>query len=270
VSTTSAVGELLRRARESRGLTLDSIARQTKIPLRRLEAIERDDAAAWTHEFYRRAEARTYARAVGVDPNLVSAELERASAPAVPMAPPSKVRHWRAPRVHTGAMLLLLGCAAAALLGRTLTQRPAVAARNVDVAHDTAPRPVASPAESPVGTGGRMPAPPKQPLRPSVPAPKPLPVNSSAPPAPPAAPAAAAAATAVAGTELIVNTDPPGGRITVNGIAWGTAPVTVRHLPAGDKRIRVSKDGYAVEERVVRVVDGQRRTIDVQLRSLGK
>ena len=68
-------------------------------------------------------------------------------------------------------------------------------------------------------------------------------------------------------TELVVTTQPPGTRVTVNGIGWGTAPVTIRHLPPGDKRIRVSKEGYATEERLVRLAEGHRRTLDIQLRN---
>jgi hypothetical protein len=68
-------------------------------------------------------------------------------------------------------------------------------------------------------------------------------------------------------TELIVSVQPEGARVTVNGIGWGTAPVTIRYLPAGPKRIRVTKDGYATEERVVRLVEGHPTMIDIQLNS---
>jgi hypothetical protein len=68
-------------------------------------------------------------------------------------------------------------------------------------------------------------------------------------------------------TELVVTTQPEGARVTVNGIGWGNAPVTIRYLPAGDKRIRVSKEGYASEEQIVRVGEGDRRRLDIRLRS---
>ena len=54
--------------------------------------------------------------------------------------------------------------------------------------------------------------------------------------------------------------------MTVNGIGWGLAPVTIRHLPAGDKRIRVSKEGYTTEERTVRLAEGHPRMLDIRLR----
>jgi hypothetical protein len=56
--------------------------------------------------------------------------------------------------------------------------------------------------------------------------------------------------------ELVVNSDPQGARVTVDGIGWGTTPVTIRYLPAGDKRIRVTLDGYVTEERAVHVGNG--------------
>jgi hypothetical protein len=45
-------------------------------------------------------------------------------------------------------------------------------------------------------------------------------------------------------TELIVSTQPEGARVTVNGIGWGTAPVTIRYRPGGHKRIRVTRFIY--------------------------
>jgi hypothetical protein len=68
-------------------------------------------------------------------------------------------------------------------------------------------------------------------------------------------------------TELAVTTQPAGARVTVNGIGWGIAPITIRYLPAGDKRVRVSKEGYATEERLVRIAEGHRRMLDIRLRS---
>jgi hypothetical protein len=68
-------------------------------------------------------------------------------------------------------------------------------------------------------------------------------------------------------TELVVTTQPAGAQVTVNGIGWGLAPVTIRYLPAGDKRIRVSKEGYTTEERTVRLAEGRPKVLDIRLRS---
>ncbi len=66
-------------------------------------------------------------------------------------------------------------------------------------------------------------------------------------------------------TELVVTTQPEGARVTVNGIGWGHSPVTVSHLPPGDQRIRMSKEGYATEERVLQLAEGRRETLDIRL-----
>jgi len=50
---------------------------------------------------------------------------------------------------------------------------------------------------------------------------------------------------------LVVITEPEGARVTINGLGWGTTPLTVRSLPSRSHRIRVTKSGYQAEERVV-------------------
>jgi len=69
-------------------------------------------------------------------------------------------------------------------------------------------------------------------------------------------------------TELVVTTEPAGARVTVNGIAWGVSPVTIRHLPAGNKHIRVTLEGYASQERVLKLDAGQQRALDISLESV--
>jgi len=85
-------GEWLRRARQARGLTLDGITRQTRIPRRHLEAIEGGNLTGLP-EFYQRAEVRAFARAVGIDEQLALSRLEMAVRPVeaeadVPRAQP--------------------------------------------------------------------------------------------------------------------------------------------------------------------------------------
>jgi hypothetical protein len=74
----------------------------------------------------------------------------------------------------------------------------------------------------------------------------------------PAAPATSAAAEqpvdssgTVALGPLVVQSNPAGARVTVNGIGWGVTPITIRNLPAGPKRVRLTKDGYVSQERTV-------------------
>ena len=66
-------------------------------------------------------------------------------------------------------------------------------------------------------------------------------------------------------TELIITTQPTGARVTVNGIGWGFSPIAIKHLTPGDKRIRVSKDGYGAAERVLALSEGRRQAVDIPL-----
>ena len=60
---------------------------------------------------------------------------------------------------------------------------------------------------------------------------------------------AGAARTTGTRPRLVVTSIPTGARVTVDGIAWGVTPLRIGYLPPGDKRIRVTKDGYVGAER---------------------
>lgn len=64
---------------------------------------------------------------------------------------------------------------------------------------------------------------------------------------------------------LVIETEPPGAQVTVDGIGWGRTPVTIRHLPAGDKRVRVTLSGHTTEERHVRIDNTGRVTLSIPL-----
>ncbi len=67
VATSSTVGERLRAAREEKGLTLEEIASQTRIPRRHLESLEASDWSRLPAPTYTIGFARSYASAVGLD-----------------------------------------------------------------------------------------------------------------------------------------------------------------------------------------------------------
>src|SRR5262245_19966135 len=62
-----ALGKLLRQSREPSGMSLEQIARETRISLRHLQALERDDFSIVPAGLYRRAKIRAFARAVHLD-----------------------------------------------------------------------------------------------------------------------------------------------------------------------------------------------------------
>lgn len=69
------VGEQLSAAREERSLTLTDVAAQTRIPIRHLEALESSNFAALPGSMYSIGFAKSYARAVGLNQNVIADEM---------------------------------------------------------------------------------------------------------------------------------------------------------------------------------------------------
>jgi len=65
---TETFGDRLRKQRELRGVGLTAIAEDTKISVGLLEALEHNDLSHWPTGIFRRSFVRSYARAVGLDP----------------------------------------------------------------------------------------------------------------------------------------------------------------------------------------------------------
>jgi cytoskeletal protein RodZ len=93
----SDLGELLRKARDQRGLTLDDIQETTKIRKRYLEAIESGDHTVLPGPFYVRAFVKNYSEAVGLDPDEVL-RLYQHEVPAAPVEQISEPLVVRSPR----------------------------------------------------------------------------------------------------------------------------------------------------------------------------
>jgi len=72
-----SAGDVLRLAREARGLSLAQIADQTRVPQRHLEAIEAGDYQSLPSHTYATGFARAYARAVGADEVAIAAQVRR-------------------------------------------------------------------------------------------------------------------------------------------------------------------------------------------------
>lgn len=67
----SDLGQLLKKARQERGITLEQLQETTKIRVRYLEAIEEENFSVLPGNFYVRAFIKSYAEAVGMDPEEV-------------------------------------------------------------------------------------------------------------------------------------------------------------------------------------------------------
>ena len=264
----STLGALLKSARERRGLTLQQIFAETRIPLRHLEALERDRLSALPTGLYLRAEVRTYAKAVHLDPEVAVRMLDLALVPPVkevpaPAAPPAHtpVRQVRRPLVIGIGMLLVVVASTFAFWKRggipifSGRANPQSGERPTSVDSGQTPQPATQqqPVPAPSATTGDL-----QDEQRSDIVLEPAPTEESA----------AATPIGELDTQLIVITQPPGARVTINGIGWGDTPATIRHLPPGEKRIRVSLDGYEAAERVVDLGDAQPGRITIRLRRI--
>lgn len=76
----------------------------------------------------------------------------------------------------------------------------------------------------------------------------------------------AASRSRLASGRLVVQSTPPGARVTVNDVGWGETPVTVRYLPFGALRVRLVMDGQAVERVVQLSPEAPVSTLRVALR----
>jgi hypothetical protein len=255
-----ALGELLRAHRERRGLTLQQIASETKIPLRHLQAWEANELADVPAGLYRRAEVRAYAQAVQLDQSEALAALERVlqSSPPVPTRPAAAMvessgsdKRMLIGLAVVGAFVVVwLATSARELRGTETAQAQGTQAAEPQPTTGT-PEPGDAPSVVPL-------------LEPEVPVDERAAVSPGSRalelPAQPEPPPISGT-----GTELFVTSDPPGARVTVDGVGWGTTPVSVRHLPAGAKHVRVTKDGYRSEERVAAVNSDRRSMLHIVL-----
>jgi transcriptional regulator with XRE-family HTH domain len=236
-------GEFLRNRRQSRGISLGRIAAETRLAAAKFEALERGDIARLPAGIYGRAVVRAYATAVGLDPLEVVGEFQHlvpAEAPPLPSAelvqPPAADRglpRW----AGSVAAALILGVSYWALAlwttpGSVVQEHPADQSMS-------APASVPEPTELEVAaTTGESAAVSDVELA----------SNNSLAPTPPQT---------VVDNSLSVTSDPSGARVTVNGIGWGFTPLTIPHLPPGEKVIRLSKDGFSsVETTVTLAGDG--------------
>jgi len=73
--TTSSAGERLRAAREAKGLSLEELASQTRIPLRHLQSLEEGDWSRLPAPTYTIGFAKSYASAVDLDRNEIADDL---------------------------------------------------------------------------------------------------------------------------------------------------------------------------------------------------
>lgn len=302
----AAFGDFLRRARERRGLSLQQIAQQTKIPRRHLDSLEHGDLSVIPGTTYQRGEVSAYAEAVGLDRAIALAELERVSQPTV--VNPSSATVPAPQGIKLGSLLLLAAGLLIAVAFAVVVWPPSTSASrdagmatsavapDAAITPDTASAPPIAtvPSPAPVSTAAHHQedslAAPESALLASVPAREPPLVATSGRDATSlstdraetARPQSAArakqpsadvvtaplpiVASEASAPSLVILSDPPGARVTVDGIGWGTTPLSIRRLSAGSRQIRVTLSGYSAAVRTVRVADGRSVTVTIPLR----
>jgi cytoskeletal protein RodZ len=108
----TGVGSALQRAREVRGLSLDEAARDTRLRVDQLDALEREDFDVLPGEVYVRASLRTYASYLGLDADKVSGAYARTAEQAEPAPPPGRLgpveRMIAASRIRDNQRFLLV------------------------------------------------------------------------------------------------------------------------------------------------------------------
>jgi cytoskeletal protein RodZ len=112
----STTGVEFRAIRESRGLTVDRIASATRIPVRYIEALDRDDVRALPARPYLRGFVAAYGRELGLDPaatvaryfsQLGPAPPEPVMAADIPYDEPSYSRPWGIAVLALAALLMV-------------------------------------------------------------------------------------------------------------------------------------------------------------------
>ena len=129
----SSFGARLKQERERRKISIAAIADSTKILGALLEGLENDDVSRWPIGFYRRAFLRSYAQAIGLDPDATWREFaERFPEPE----DSSVVPFAAAPRSSRARLRLTLADRVAWFVGGRLIERlpPRLAAVSFDLA----------------------------------------------------------------------------------------------------------------------------------------
>ena len=111
----SDFGASFKKARESKGISLEQVASETRISIRFLVAIENEEFKVLPGGIFNRGFVRTYAEKIGLDPDQAVADYERLTevrppieAPAAPTAPQEKPGRYLYPLATIGLILVIL------------------------------------------------------------------------------------------------------------------------------------------------------------------
>jgi len=156
------LGEQLKRAREAKGMSLDDVASRTRIPIRHLQNIEREDWDALPAATYAVGFTRNYANAVGLDGAALARELrDRIGTPTHRAAAPEYYEAADPARVPPRSLALIAVILAVVLVAGYLFWRSSLdnepeAIPVTEVAPEApAPRPAAPQPATPQSVAGQ-------------------------------------------------------------------------------------------------------------------
>jgi cytoskeletal protein RodZ len=255
----AAFGAFLRSQREARQLTLQQVEAVTKIAAHQFIALERGDISRWPDGMYRRAMMRAYAKAIGLDAEETVRTFvrvfsdEAADPPAEPQATAQPDPQGAAVIRRAGVLVGIVGAAAVLLLMGWYAASYVRGARQSDAVPP--PQSVVAGAKEIVETAS--PAPPNQIANTNAPVESTSTTATSGTTDEQVIDVEAAVVAGPTEGELGVGSDPEGAQVTVNGVGWGRTPVTIKYLTMGEKRVRLTKDGYLSIEHRVQITAGQ-------------
>lgn len=253
------IGTYLKGARETRRITLEALARSTKIQRVLLADLEANNLSRWPkHQIYRHGYLRSYAEAVGLDPREVIARFDEEHPDDHPVAFAPRRKRASSGWTHAShAAILAVAFGLLLNVGFGLMQvretGAAASARPEEVGADTSVEAPPMSITTTVALAASSSPPPMQ----NIPAPSME--NIPAPSVEPEEPAD------IEG-ELRIVSDPPDAFVTVNDIGRGKTPLRVRYLPMGSYTVRVIHSGFkAGEKRVTLTAERPNRSVTVVL-----
>lgn len=86
----ASIGEKLRSARSNLGLNLDEVSTSTRISLKYLDAMERDDRSVFPAGFFYRSFVLQYARKMSLDESVIASDLDRLLSSEAPLPLPGQ------------------------------------------------------------------------------------------------------------------------------------------------------------------------------------
>ena len=261
-------GSHLRAAREQRKLTLDVLAARTKIPRHLLVDLEANDLSRWPrHQVYRNGFLRAYAAAVGLDVEpLIAAFVrefpeerlaETVEPPAPPVKPAKRASWW----LTAAVALLAVGLSVLAVL-----VMDAPTARD-----DRSGVQAVTPQSSTPAAGDRQveqeSSQPTTGVATTTPETRSSGASSEVAPAPPEV---VQRGLVLVEGELVIESEPAGATVVVNGIGRGRTPARVQYLPFGTHTIRLVLAGYESQEQSVTLTATRpARTVTMVLQETG-